>query len=216
MPKKKQMKGTIQGAKCEMSSKNQTQAQLEVITLQGCRKKGDGNKNPPPPPPTVSKKMLAAAASGRQNLQKTSRTIAVFVETSAVPVQNKPLWGITEENQCWPFYCFISHCSALLPHSVPYFVYVCFPELHHLRHCTSSSCVKCEVDRMLLLTFPVSYKCVEKTKLENISTRTSCMLWMSMNVKSGDTENEYPWGSIRNKELAKPLFSSNIWHSANS
>lgn len=51
MPKKKQMKGTIQGAKCEMSSKNQTQAQLEVITLQGCRKKGDGNKNPPPPPP---------------------------------------------------------------------------------------------------------------------------------------------------------------------
>lgn len=49
MPKKKQMKGTIQGAKCEMSSKNQTQAQLEVITLQGCRKKGDGNKNPPPP-----------------------------------------------------------------------------------------------------------------------------------------------------------------------
>lgn len=216
MPKKKQMKGTIQGAKCEMSSKNQTQAQLEVITLQGCRKKGDGNKNPPPPPPTVSKKMLAAAASGRQNLQKTSRTIAVFVETSAVPVQNKPLWGITEENQWWPFYCFISHCSALLHHSVPYFVYVCFPELHHLRHCTSSSCVKCEVDRMLLLTFPVSYKCVEKTKLENISTRTSCMLWMSMNVKSGDTENEYPWGSIRNKELAKPLFSSNIWHSANS
>ena len=140
--------------------KNQTWAQLEVITLEGCRKKGDGNKKPAPP--TVSKKMLAAAASGRQNLQKTSRTIAVFVETSAVPVQNMPLWGITEENHCWPFFCFISHCSALLHHSVPCFVYVCFPKLHQLRHCRSSSCVKCEVDRMLIPTFPVSYKCVEK------------------------------------------------------
>lgn len=70
MPKKKQMKGTIQGAKCEMSSKNQTQAQLEVITLQGCRKKGDGNKNPPPPPRQCLRKCWLQQRVGDKTYRK--------------------------------------------------------------------------------------------------------------------------------------------------